>query len=157
MPPRPIVAGADHPILRARAQSIAAFGKDLQRLVRDLLDTVDAAKGAGLAAPQIGEPHAVCVARVAGAFITLVNPKILWCSETTLLGEEGCLSLPDIWLMVPRASEIVVRYLDERGRGTELHLRDFDARVVQHEVDHLLGKLIVDYRAEVAMPSGEAL
>ena len=152
-----IVVGAHLPVLRKRAAHIESFGKELQRLVRDLHDTVEEAKGAGLAAPQINIAQAVTVAKIAGMFTTLVNPEVLWCSPEAVLGEEGCLSLPDIWLLVPRAKEIIVRFQTEKGEERELKLTEFDARVVQHEVDHLLGKLIVDYQAVPSQQHQQAL
>ncbi|MEK7137571.1 MAG: peptide deformylase [Patescibacteria group bacterium] len=154
---RTIITGKDNPVLRARAARVLSFGKDLSKLVRDLHETVEAVKGAGLAAPQINVSSAVTVAKIGGIFTTLVNPEILWRSTEEVLGEEGCLSLPDIWLFVPRAREIVVRFRTERGAEQELELADFDARVVQHEVDHLLGKLIVDYQATSVRTPGQAL
>jgi peptide deformylase len=157
MPVKPVVIGADHPVLRAWAKRVSLFGKELQRLIRDLYDTVVSLHGAGLAAPQLGATQAVCIAKVHGEFVPLVNPEILWCSEERVMGEEGCFSLPDVWLLVPRAREIIVRYQDERGRGQERALSDFDARVVQHEVDHLHGTLIVDYSAKPVERTGEVL
>ena len=152
-----IITGAGHPILRARAKRIAAFGKETEKLVQDLLDTVTAAKGAGLAAPQIGVSQSVCIAKIGEIFVPLLNPEILWRDTSEVPGEEGCLSLPDVWLFVPRAAAIIVRYLDEKKHEQEKKLMGFDARIVQHEVDHLLGKLIVDYPATSAPEPGEAL
>lgn len=148
MPVKPITIGADHPLLRSRSPRVILFTRELQRLLRDLYDTVLHLQGAGLAAPQVGVSSAVCVAKISGEFISLINPEILWYSKEMVLGEEGCFSLPDVWLLVPRAQEIIVRYQDERGKEQERKLVGFDARVVQHEIDHLLGKLIVDYQAK---------
>lgn len=144
----PIVTGADTPILRKKTKKVAAFTKELQKLTQDLLDTVHHAEGAGLAAPQIGVSERVTIARIGEEFVLLVNPEILWKSENTVLGEEGCLSLPNIWLNVPRSTDIILRYVDPKGREFEKKLSGFDARVVQHEVDHLDGILIVDYQSD---------
>lgn len=141
----PIVIGADAPVLRRKTKKVASFAKDLQKLIQDLLDTVHHAEGAGLAAPQIGISERVTVARIGEEFIPLINPEILWKSEKTVFGEEGCLSLPNVWLSVPRATDIVLQYFDPKGKEHEKKLSGFDARVVQHEVDHLDGKLIIDY------------
>lgn len=154
---QPIIIGSTHPILRAKAQRVSSFGKDLRRLVQDLSDTVLHVQGAGLAAPQVGVSLAVCIARVGAEFMPLINPEISWYSQEKMVGEEGCFSLPNVWLLVPRALEIIVRYQDEQGREQERKLTHFDARVVQHEVDHLLGRLIVDYSAEPVQGVGEAL
>jgi len=152
-----IVTGADQEVLCTKAPKVTSFGKDLKRLIEDLMDTVVHEEGAGLAAVQIGVPLSVCVARIGGIFIPLINPEIIWSSDSAKEGEEGCLSLPKVWLYIPRNTEIIVRYLDEKGKEQERKLAGWDARVVQHEVDHLNGKLIVDYNAESAGEKGEAL
>ena len=143
----PIVTGANLPVLRRRTKKVTSFTKDLQKLIQNLLDTVHRAEGAGLAAPQIGISERVTVARIGEEFIPLVNPEILWKSEQIVLGEEGCLSLPNVWLNVPRSTDIILRYVDVKGKEFEKKLSGFDARVVQHEVDHLDGVLIVDYQS----------
>ena len=142
----PIVSGADTPVLHRETKKIASFTKDLQKLIQNLLDTVHYAEGAGLAAPQIGISERVAVARIGEEFIPLVNPEILWRSEQIVFGEEGCLSLPNVWLNVPRSTDIILRYVDSNGKEFEKKLSGFDARVVQHEVDHLDGILIIDYQ-----------
>jgi peptide deformylase len=148
MPVRAIVTGRHSPVLRQKSQQVSAFNKELKKLIVDLLDTVEDAKGAGLAAPQIGVSQSVTVARLSGSFLPLINPEIIWESEITELLEEGCLSLPNVWLMVPRAREAIVRYRDEKGGEQERKLSGMDARVAQHEIDHLNGKLIVDYSSQ---------
>lgn len=152
-----IVIGAESPVLRKETEKVTNFGKELQKLLTDLLETVQSVKGAGLAAPQIGESLCVTVARLGGSFTPLINPEIIWSSDGSVQGEEGCLSLPDVWLYIPRASEVIIRYQDEKGKEQERKLTDWDARVAQHEIDHLHGKLIVDYQAKGAEKPGEAL
>ncbi|MBI3332100.1 peptide deformylase, partial [Candidatus Peregrinibacteria bacterium] len=76
----------------------------------------------------------------------LINPEITWKSDETYVDQEGCLSLPGVWLDITRSKEIIVGYMDPAGKKQERKLTDFAARVVQHEVDHLDGILIVDYR-----------
>lgn len=144
----PIVKGADTPILRQKTKNVLKVTKEVLKLIRDMKSTVKAADGLGLAAPQVGESLRVCLVQMHGKMTPLVNPKILWTSDELALMEEGCLSLPGINVDVPRAVEIKVRYLDEKGKEQERHLHDLDARVVQHEVDHLEGILIVDYLME---------
>ncbi len=108
-------------------------------------ETTVAAKGAGIAAPQVNRSERVCICMLNRKLVPLINPEIISKSETLAVAEEGCLSLPDIWLHVPRSVEVLVKFLDAKGHEQELKLKDFDARVVQHEVDHLEGVLIVDY------------
>ena len=140
--------GAQHPILRKKATTITSFNKDLRKLIKNLHETALSVKGAGLAAPQIGESLAVTVARIGGDFLPLINPELLWSSEEMLTAEEGCLSLPDVWVQAPRAAEVIIRFQDEKGKKQERKLTAWDARVAQHEIDHLKGKLIVDYKSK---------
>ena len=141
-----VVTGAEAEVLRTKTQDVTDFGKDLKKLISVLMDTVEKEKGVGLAAPQIGSSQNICVAKIGGSFKVFVNPKIAWSSDQSVVCEEGCLSLPDVWLMVPRAEEIVVSFFDEKGEQKELKLADMEARIMQHEIDHLRGVLIVDYQ-----------
>ena len=144
----PILTGEDNPVLRAKTKNIAKVTKELETLLKDMLETTIAAKGAGIAAPQVGRTERLCIALIHKELVPLVNPKITWKSDEIVLAEEGCLSLPNVWLQVPRSAEIVVKFKSIDGKDRELKLKDWDARVVQHEVDHLEGTLIVDYRAK---------
>ena len=141
-----VVTGAETEVLRTKTQDVTDFGKDLKKLISVLMDTVEKEKGVGLAAPQIGSSQNICVAKIGGSFKVFANPKIAWSSDQSVVCEEGCLSLPDVWLMVPRAEEIVVSFFDEKGEQKELKLADMEARIMQHEIDHLRGVLIVDYQ-----------
>lgn len=141
----PIVLGADTPILRAKTKKVPAVTKDILKLIKDMNATVKHAEGAGLAAPQVNRSERVCLALINGKMTPLINPDITWKSEETVKMEEGCLSLPGINVDVPRAVEVRLTYLNEKGEAQERHLHDFDARVVQHEVDHLDGVLMTDY------------
>ncbi len=141
----PIVTGADTPVLRKKTLLVPHVTKDVLKLIRDMQETTVAADGLGLAAPQIGQSVRLCIARIGGRLTPLINPKITWKSAETAIAEEGCLSLPNLWRDVKRSVEIVVEYTDARAQKQERKLTDIDARVVQHEVDHLDGVLIVDY------------
>lgn len=121
-------------------------------LLKDMQETTIAADGLGLAAPQIGRTERVCIVQVGGRLQPLINPVITIRSEEQEYAEEGCLSLPSVWVQVPRSTSIRITYIDARGVEQERMFLDMDARVVQHEVDHLEGKLIVDYG-----PHGKAL
>ncbi len=142
----PIVIGADAPVLRTKAQPVSGATKEVLKLVKDMQETLKHAKGAGLAAPQVGMSQRVILAQIGRRTVTMINPDILSRSTETAVAEEGCLSLPGLWTDVPRAVAITVRYVDEKGQPQERKLENMDARVVQHEVDHLNGVLIVDYR-----------
>lgn len=145
MPALKILLGADNPVLRTKAKPVEKVTKKILKLIKDMKKTMDAANGVGLAAPQVGESVRVCIGRVNGKDTPLINPEITKKSKETNVDEEGCLSLPNIWLPISRSTEITLTYLDEKGQKQERKLQDFDARVVQHEVDHLDGVLIVDY------------
>ncbi len=141
----PIITGQGSPILRKKTMTVPKVTKDVLVLIRNMNDTTQAADGLGLAAPQVGVGQRICLARLHGRLTPLINPVITWKSATLETGEEGCLSLPGIYVPVTRSRSIVVRYLDGKGKEQERKLEGMDARVVQHEVDHLDGILIVDY------------
>lgn len=141
----PIVTGADTPVLRAKTAPVLKVTKEVLALAKDMHDTVKAADGLGIAAPQVGRSLRLCIAKLGGRLVTLINPVIPWRSPETAVAEEGCLSLPGLWRDVTRPVGIVVTYTDTKGKAQERKLQDIDARVVQHEVDHLDGVLIVDY------------
>jgi len=147
-----------HPVLRQTARSISPGDlKDpmMQRLINDMIDTMHEYHGVGLAAPQIHEDLRLFVALLdddPGAdsdAVVMVNPEIVQLSEEKAEGWEGCLSIPDIRGMVPRYTDITVRALDRDGREIELRLKDFPARVAQHETDHLDGVLFFDRMASM--------
>ena len=144
----PIVTGKENPILHKKTNDVPTVTKNIRAFIADLEDTVQAAKGAGLAAPQVGRLERICLALIDGEMSVLINPHILWKSEETEVAEEGCLSLPDLWLQISRPTDIVVEYVSKNGKKREVKLSGFDARVVQHEVDHLDGILITDHQKE---------
>jgi peptide deformylase len=145
----PIVTGKDTPILRTKCQLVAKFDKTLRKLVEDMNDTMVKAKGVGIAAPQVGIDARVFLA-VLGAdgknpvTLPMVNPEISWFSDEVLVEEEGCLSLPKVFGKVQRPVEVIVEFQDLKGSSKSLKLKGLDARVVQHELDHLNGVLFID-------------
>jgi peptide deformylase len=145
MPILTIVTGEKHPSLRRKAVPVKRVNKEILGLIENMIETTVAAKGAGLAAPQVDRTERLCIALIDGKLTPLINPTIIWRSTEKDSHEEGCLSLPNIWLMIERPIEIVVTFLAESGKKRELKLSGFNARVVQHEVDHLEGVLIVDH------------
>ncbi len=119
---------------------------DIRSLLQNLKDSCVAAQGVGLAAPQIGSPHRVCVINYPKAVpYGLINPEVLWASRGTSTLEEKCLSIPGVSVRVPRPKKVRVKALDETGAPVEIPASDFLAKVLQHEIDHLEGIIITDY------------
>jgi len=141
----PIIKGENTEILRAKAQLIPQVTKEVVKIINDMQDTVKKAEGLGLAAPQIGKSIRLCLVMMHGKMTPMINPEILWFSEETIPMTEGCLSLPGIEVLVDRPVEVVVKYVDKKGQEQERRVHDLNAKVVQHEIDHLNGVLIVDY------------
>jgi peptide deformylase len=139
------------PRLRTRAQPVQVFDAALARLIDDMFETMYAAPGIGLAATQVDVHRQLIVMDVskeASAPLVFINPEILTREGSTVF-EEGCLSVPGIYDDIERAERVRVRALDRTG---ELHELDFDgltAVCLQHEMDHLNGKLFVDYLSEM--------
>jgi len=134
------------PILRQETKPVAEVTDDVRRLIDDMFDTMRAARGIGLAAPQVGRTERVAVVDVEGGKnpIALVNPEVV-SGEGTIVGEEGCLSIPDVFGDVERAASVVVRALDRDGNSIEVRGTELLSRCLQHEIDHLHGKLFIDY------------
>ncbi|HJU87875.1 MAG TPA: peptide deformylase [Gemmatimonadaceae bacterium] len=132
------------PILRQETTKVDVVTDDLRRLIDDMFETMYAAKGVGLAAPQVGRHERVAVIDVDDNPFVVVNPEIVL-SEGSQKGEEGCLSIPEIYGDVERAQRVVVRALDRDGKQFEIDATDLLARCLQHEIDHLHGKLFIDY------------
>jgi peptide deformylase len=132
------------PVLRQDTQPVAAVTDELRRLADDMLETMHAAKGIGLAAPQVGRLERLFVMAIDGQKLVLFNPEIVG-TEGTARGEEGCLSIPEIYGDVDRAARVVMRGLDVDGRPTEVEGTELFGRCMQHEFDHLNGKLFLDY------------
>ena len=134
------------PVLRSRALEIERFDGALREEIRRMGQLMHESLGIGLAATQVGVMHRVLVYRVEseGAIAALVNPVIEWAGEETESMEEGCLSLPGVLVDVERAVHVRVRAQDERGEPLLIEASGLEARVIQHEIDHLDGVLIVD-------------
>ena len=147
------VARMGHPVLRAKARTVdknELKSPEVQQFIDSLIDTMYEYSGVGLAAPQVHESLRVFVAmldpdgRGEGDAVTFINPEIMVVGDQTVEGWEGCLSIPEIRGRVPRAQHIKISALDRTGKRFELELKDFPARVVQHETDHLYGVLFLD-------------
>lgn len=140
---RDIVIYPDDPLTR-KAKPIDVFGPELVRLAADMIETMDAGDGVGLAGPQIGVSRRILVLREPEKdAMCLVNPEILEC-EGEELAEEGCLSLPYLYTQVARAKRVRVRAKDQYGAPLELEAEGLAARIIQHEYDHLEGIVILD-------------
>ena len=132
------------PALRMKAREVVAVDDDLRRLVERMTGLMHEAQGVGLAATQVGVLRRLFVFVDEGVDLVLVNPVITKRSKDTEVEEEGCLSLRDVLVPVERATEVTIEGLDENGDRVELELKLPSARVVQHELDHLDGVLIID-------------
>jgi peptide deformylase len=148
------------PVLREKAEPVEKVDERIRTLAQNMIETMRADGGVGLAAQQVGETVAVCVIEVPAEYdaddkgvrfnpdvkmpLVLINPEILEASKETEVRDEGCLSFPGIYAPVRRPVEIKVEFVDLNGKSRTLHLKHFVARVVQHEMDHLHGVLLVD-------------
>ena len=142
-----------HPVLRIKTRPVDKTelkNPVIQQFIDSMIDTMYEYSGVGLAAPQVHEGLRVFVAmldpdgRGEGGAVTFINPEIQVIGDQTVEGWEGCLSIPEVRGRVPRAQHIKVSALDRNGKRFELELKDFPARVVQHETDHLDGVLFLD-------------
>jgi peptide deformylase len=149
------VARMGHPVLRQKARTVDKMelkNAGLQHFIDSMIDTMHEYSGVGLAAPQVHEGLRLFVAMLEadgdgdgdGDALVFVNPEISVHGDQIVEGWEGCLSIPDIRGKVPRAREVVIKALDRRGKPFELALKNYPARVVQHETDHLDGVLFFD-------------
>lgn len=147
MPTRTIVLYPDDPLTQT-AEPYTDFGAAAASLVKDMIETMHASDGVGLAAPQIGVAQRLFVCcEPDGPEMALFNPEIVE-ADGREMGEEGCLSLPEVYTEVPRATYVKVTYQDADGNQHELEARDFLARIMQHEYDHLNGVIFLD-RADI--------
>jgi peptide deformylase len=148
----PILQHPD-PRLRQRAQAVKAFDQKLQTLIDDMFETMYAAPGVGLAATQVGVGLRLAVMDCAAKDtppepLVLVNPEIVEAAERIEM-DEGCLSVPDTSEKVPRYNRLKLRALDRQGKPFEIQTEGLMAQAVQHEIDHLDGKLYIDYLSSI--------
>ena len=136
------------PILRQPTRRVTDLDGDLQRLIDDMVETMYAAPGLGLAANQVGSPHRLFVANPAedrnpAKLVVMLNPELVE-TEGEIIAEEGCLSIPDFREDVRRARRVLLRGIDRTGRPFDVEGDHLLARIFQHEMDHLNGLLFVD-------------
>lgn len=132
------------PILRQATTPVIAMTEALHRLIADMFETMHHARGIGLAAPQVGRTERLTVVEIKDERLVLINPEVIERAGKSK-AEEGCLSIPDIYADVERPKTITVRALNEQMQPFELEVSDLLARCIQHEIDHLDGKLFIDY------------
>jgi peptide deformylase len=156
MVPREVII-VPHPTLRRKAAKVSDFGPELQQLIDDMIDTLHSESGAGLAAPQVNVSQQVILVEYGNGededtpptlYVT-VNPKITRFSRQTVIGAEGCLSIPGLMGEVERAEEIIVEGLDRFGKPLKMRLEGWVARIFQHEIDHINGILYTDRTTSV--------
>jgi peptide deformylase len=149
-----------NPVLARKCRLVGPdeFDEGLRTFISDLAETMYAAPGVGLAAPQVGDLRRIIVADPGNAkreedadgrprrprFVAMVNPVVVEASRDRIVWEEGCLSVPDFNEDVQRPRRVLIRYFDERGRQQQNWYEDYDAVVIQHEMDHLEGTVILD-------------
>jgi peptide deformylase len=133
------------PVLRQETNVVTEVTAELRQLVDDMFETMYAAKGIGLAAPQIGRLERLSVIDVDGERFVLFNPEIIESDSKRIKGEEGCLSIPEIYGDVERSARVIVRAMDVDGKTYEVEGRELLSRCLQHEIDHLHGRLFIDY------------
>ena len=133
------------PVLRKPTKPVTEVTDELRRLIADMFETMYAAEGIGLAAPQVGRSDRVAVVDVEGKKYALINPEIVSTTGAREKAEEGCLSIPDIYGDIERPPDVTIRALDENGNPYEASANELLGRCFQHEIDHLDGKLFIDY------------
>ncbi len=148
------------PVLRRKARKVTDFGNELQTLIDDMVETMRAAPGVGLAAPQVNVPLRVIVVEfgdeedenVPPKLYTLVNPEIVRSSNEMVVGTEGCLSIPGFIGDVDRMKSVTVKGQNRRGQPVRIKAEGWLARIFQHEIDHLEGILFTDRALRVWKP-----
>jgi peptide deformylase len=151
MMPKLKILIAPDPVLKKHSERVERVDAATRRLMDDMLETMHAANGIGLAAPQVGVLKRIIVVDVARPPeqapqpYRMANPEIVWRSEAVVAREEGCLSLPDYFGEVMRAERVRVRFLDHENEIREIEAAGLLGRCIQHEIDHLEGTLFVDH------------
>lgn len=152
----------DNPVLRQKARRVVSFDHKFQALVDDMVETLIDAPGVGLAAPQVAVPQRLIIVRLpddedsqkeygsnAGKLFVIANPEIIKTSKEMVEGVEGCLSIPGYVGLVDRFEKVTVTGLDRQGKSMRVKAEGWMARVFQHEIDHLDGKLYIDIAKDV--------
>jgi peptide deformylase len=133
------------PVLRKPTKRVTEVTDELRQLIADMFETMYAAEGIGLAAPQVGRTERLAVVDVEGNKFTMINPEVIERTGDIDKAEEGCLSIPDIYGDVERPFTVTIRAMNENGEQYEATASELLGRCFQHEIDHLDGKLFLDY------------
>ena len=144
---RPILV-VGNPVLRQKAKRVTQFDRNLQRLIDDMVETMRAAPGVGLAGPQVGVPLRLAVIEVDEVVTVIINPEIVKRSGDVEL-DEGCLSVPGFWGKVHRSEKVTVKARNRDGREVRVSAEGLLAQALQHEIDHLDGLLYIDRMASL--------
>ncbi|PJC37261.1 peptide deformylase [Candidatus Peregrinibacteria bacterium CG_4_9_14_0_2_um_filter_53_11] len=145
----PIEKGTENKILRTHSKEVKTIDKKIKKFVNDMIETMFDADGIGIAAPQVGVNLRIFIARLNfdtphEMIVPMINPVLENFSKKTTNVEEGCLSIPGRFGKVRRSSTVTVHYTDIKGKRVTLHLEGLNARIMQHETDHLDATLIAD-------------
>jgi len=144
-----IQTGRDNPILRKKSDIVREITKKTVKLIKDMEQTMIKNKGVGLAAPQVGVHERIILVTLGNKkILPMINPNIITVSEDTAVMEEGCLSLPGVWGNVRRAKQVTVQFEAPGKQKLVMKFENFEAREIQHEIDHLDGILFTDYLDE---------
>jgi peptide deformylase len=139
------------PVLRKKVIAVSEITEDIEKLAVDMLETMYAAPGVGLAAPQVGISLRLCVIDVSQdrkSPLIMINPKVI-AGDNEVFAKEGCLSFPDCYESVKRFGNVVAEYVDLKGKKIKIKSEEwFLSRAIQHEIDHLDAKLFIDYLSE---------
>ncbi|RAP30734.1 peptide deformylase [Candidatus Marinamargulisbacteria bacterium SCGC AG-343-D04] len=143
-----------NPVLSQKCDPVTVFDKELQQLIDDMFETMNDSKGIGLAAPQVGVLMQLFICKTETDRVVAINPKLEYLGDE-LESEEGCLSIPNILAVVDRRSQVKLTAKDVNGKEFSRVYDDLMAIVIQHEFDHLVGKLITDCPLEIKNVEGD--
>lgn len=151
------IVSLPHPVLRKKARKVTEVGDDIQELIDDMVETMRQAPGVGLAAPQVNVSQRIIVVEYGDEedetkppkLYTLINPEITRLSQETVLGTEGCLSIPKLVGEVERSAAVTVKALNRQGKPVKIKAEGWLARIFQHEIDHLDGIVFTDKATQV--------
>jgi peptide deformylase len=146
---------AGDPVLREKSLPVKKINKSIVKLLNNMAETMYAAEGVGLAAPQVGVSKRIVVIDVGDGLLELINPVIVEQEGTQLCKQEGCLSFPGLFGAVERAMTVEVEAMNRLGERARFRVEGFKAQAIQHEIDHLDGVLFIDRASSLFKPEPE--